>query len=325
MNAIRNHKRNIFRALFMLILVGAAWFFYEELSRHWESLRLEELRLRTGGILIALGLVVAAYSLAAVVWHYGINAHPSSGRMSLKESYAVFNTTQMTKYLPGKVWSYALQMILMQHKGVSISYLLYLNMLIISSLIFSASLFGTLFVAAYSNRIPRVFSIPFSLVMFAAYLGFTFLNGRVFKAVVGLVNRVFGREIVCFELPLPFLLRMQAGLIGSNVLFGFAGYALCYGIGFDIPAEMVFPVSAATLLADTVGFVMFFSPGGLGIREGALFFLLDGVTGKRLAILLPLALRIITMSSDLILGLTGLTLLRHCVGKSEHNIGNRHA
>jgi uncharacterized membrane protein YbhN (UPF0104 family) len=153
------------------------------------------------------------------------------------------------------------------------------------------------------------------------YLGFTFLNGRVFKGIVHLVNRVFRKDIVFFELPLSFMLKMQAGLIVSNVLFGLAGYAACYGMGCDIPAEMVLPVSAATLFADMLGFVMFLSPGGLGIREGAMFFLLDGITGKRIALLVPLALRIITMCSDLILGLTGFVLLRHYAGKRENNRG----
>ncbi|MCJ7786034.1 MAG: hypothetical protein MUP41_19045, partial [Desulfobacterales bacterium] len=101
--------------------------------------------------------------------------------------------------------------------------------------------------------------------------------------------------------------------------FGLAGYAACYGIGCDIPAEMAFPVSAATLFSDMLGFVMFLSPGGLGIREGAMFFLLEGITGKRIALLLPLALRIITMSSDLILGIAGFVFLRKYAGKWRNN------
>lgn len=317
MNPIRNH--NVLRALFILILLATTWFFYEEMKINWESLQWMELRLRTAGILIALALVAAAYFLATVVWHYGVNAHPSGGRVSLMESYAVVNTTQMTKYLPGKIWSYTLQTILMRRRGVSASYLLYLNLLITLSLIFSASLFGTLFVMAYSRRVPGVLSVPVFLAVSAAYLGFVFLNGRVFKGIVQMVNWVFRKDIVFFELPLPFLLKMQAALILSNALFGLAGYAACYGIGCDIPAEMAFPVSAATLFADMLGFVMFLSPGGLGIREGAMFFLLDGITGKRIALLLPLALRIITMSSDLILGLTGFVLLRNYAGKWKNN------
>ena len=319
MNPIRNLNRNILRALFILILLGTTWFFYEGLKSHWESLQLVELRLRTAGILIALALVAVAYFLVTVVWHYGVNAHPSGGKVSLMESYAVVNTTQMTKYLPGKIWSYTLQTILMRRRGVSTSYLLYLNLFITLSLIFSASLFGTLFVMAYSHRAPDILSVPVFLAVSAAYLGFIFLNGRVFKGIVQMVNRVFRKDIVFFELPLPFLLKMQAALILSNALFGLAGYATCYGIGCDIPAEMAFPVSAATLFSDMLGFVMFLSPGGLGIREGAMFFLLDGITNKRIALLLPLALRIITMSSDLILGLIGFVLLRKYAGKWENN------
>ena len=319
MNLLRNRKRILLYASFVLILLGATWFFYEELKGNWESLQLAQLRLRTAGILIALALVAAAYFLATVVWYYGVNAHPSGGRVSLMEGYAVVNTTQMTKYLPGKIWSYTLQMILMRRRGVSASYLLYLNMLITLSLIFSASLFGTLFVMAYSRRVPGVLSVPVFLVVSAAYLGFVFLNGRVFKGIVQMVNRVFRKDIVFFELPLPFLLKMQGALILSNALFGLAGYAACYGIGCDIPAAMAFPVSAATLFSDMLGFVMFLSPGGLGIREGAMFFLLEGITGKRIALLLPLALRIITMSSDLILGVTGFVFLHKYAGKWKNN------
>jgi hypothetical protein len=223
----------------------------------------------------------------------------------------------MTKYLPGKIWSYTLQMILMRRRGVSASYLLYLNLLITLSIIFSASLFGALFLMVYSRRVPGVLSVSVFLAVSVGYLGFVFLNGRVFKGIVQMVNLVFRKDIVFLQLPLPFLLKMQLALILSNALFGLSGYATCYGIGCDISAEMAFPVSAATLFSDILGFAMFLSPGGLGIREGAMFFLLDGITGKRIALLLPLALRIITMSSDLILGLTGLMLLRRYTRNTE--------
>jgi uncharacterized membrane protein YbhN (UPF0104 family) len=319
MNLLRNRKQIAFYALFILILLGTTWFFYGELKSHWESLRWADLRLRPPGILIAFVLVAAAYFLATVVWYYGVHAHPSGRRVSLMESYAVVNTTQMTKYLPGKIWSYTLQTILMRRKGVSTSYLLYLNLLIALSLVFSASLFGTLFLMAYSRRVPGVLSFLVFLAVSAAYIGFIFLNGRVFRGMVQVVNRFTGKDIVFFELPLVFLLKMQAALVLSNALFGLAGYAACYGIGCDIPAEMAFPVSAATLFSDMLGFVMFLSPGGLGIREGAMLFLLDGITGKRIALLLPVALRIITMASDLILGLSGFVLLRKYAGKWENS------
>lgn len=317
MNPLHNRKRIALYALFVLILLGTSWFFYEKLKSHWESLQLLELRLSAPGIAIALALVVGAYFLVTVIWHYGVKAHPSGGKVSLMESYAVFNTTQMTKYLPGKIWSYTFQTILMRRRGVSTSYLLYLNFLITLSLIFSASLFGTLFIMAYSHGVPGILSVPVFLAVSAAYLAFVFLNRRVFKGIVQMVNRVFRKDIIFFELPLRFLLKMQAALILSNALFGLAGYAACYGIGCDIPAEMAFPVSAATLFSDMLGFVVFLSPGGLGIREGAMFFLLNGITGKRIALLLPLALRIVTMASDLILGASGLVLLRKYAGKQK--------
>lgn len=315
MNSRLNRKRILLYALFVLILLGATWFFCEELKGNWESLQLMNLQLRPPGIALALALVLGAYLLVTVIWHYGVNAHPSGGKVSLRESYAIVNTTQMAKYLPGKIWSYTLQTILMRQKGVSIPYLLYLNFLITLSLVFSASLFGTLFLMIYSRRVPDMVSVPIFLIVVAVYLGFVFLNGKVFKGIVQMVNRFFRKDIVFFELPLPFLIKMQAALMLSNAFFGLSGYAACYGIGFDIPADAVFPVSAATLFSDMLGFVVLLSPGGLGIREGAMFFLLDEITGKRIALLLPLALRMITMFSDLLLGAIGFVFLRKYVKK----------
>lgn len=216
MNPVRSHIRNFWRALFILILLWTVWFFYKEISGNWEALQLADLQVRTCGVLIAFALVVASYFLVTVVWYYGVNAHPSGETVSLMESYAIINTAQMTKYLPGKIWSYTLQTILTARRGVSSSYLLYLNLLIALSLIFSACLFGTMFIVAYSRRIPGALSVPMLLAFSAAYFGFVFLNGRVFKVIVQLVNRVFRRDFVFFELPLPFLLKMQAALLSRT-------------------------------------------------------------------------------------------------------------
>lgn len=299
------------RLAFLLIVAGAAWFFFTELKDNWVSLRLAGLRFHAGGMLTALGMVIASYLVAGVAWYYGINAYPSGERTSLGTSMAVINITQMTKYLPGKVWSYALQMFLMEGRGIPRTYVLYVNLLVTLSMLSIAGILGLLYLAFFPHPVvPRILSVPLFCSAAAAYGGLLFLNGTVMQAAVRFFDRIFRTDAEFFEVPLPVLLRMQVWLFVSSVLFGLAACAVCYGIGWAVPAALIFPVSAATLFSDLLGFVMVLAPGGLGIREGAMFILLNDVTGKNIALLLPLAVRAVTLASDLILGVSALILFR---------------
>jgi uncharacterized membrane protein YbhN (UPF0104 family) len=69
-------------------------------------------------------------------------------------------------------------------------------------------------------------------------------------------------------------------------------------------------VGASSLIADVIGFVAFIVPGGLGVRESAMFLVLDGVSLSTLPLVLPIATRSVNMLSDVVLGGLALKLLR---------------
>lgn len=298
------------RLVFLLIFAGTAWFFFTELRANWVSMQLAGLRFHAAGMLAALAMVVASYLAAGVAWYEGINACPVGERTSLGTSMAVVNITQMTKYLPGKVWSYALQMFLMEGRGVPRTFVLYVNILVTLSMLLLAAIPGLLYVALSVHQVPRFLSVPLLCIVAAAYGGLLFLNGRVMRLIVRLAERIFRTNAGFYEVPLPVLLRMQAWLLLGSALFGLAACAVCYGIGWPVQAALLFPVAAATLLSDLLGFVMVLAPGGLGVREGAMFVLLNDISGKNIALLLPLAVRAVTLASDLILGVSAFLLFR---------------
>jgi uncharacterized membrane protein YbhN (UPF0104 family) len=55
------------------------------------------------------------------------------------------------------------------------------------------------------------------------------------------------------------------------------------------------------------------APGGLGVREGIMYAMLAGASTAAVSLILPLALRVVTMAVDVLLGLIGLKLLRQFV------------
>jgi hypothetical protein len=225
--------------------------------------------------------------------------------------------TQMGKYLPGKIWSYAFQMLLLKQRGVPKSYVLYINAFTTISLLLTNALFAFSYIALRSPSIPTSFSVLVAGTLAAAYCAVVLVNGKVAETVVLFANRIFRRPMEFYKLPFATILKIQASLLVTNLLFGLAGCAACYSIGWAVPNDKVLSIASVTLLSDLVGFIMVVSPGGLGIREGAMFFLLSGIAAKRVALLLPLAIRIITMTADLLLWLGAMLLYYTITGKKE--------
>jgi uncharacterized membrane protein YbhN (UPF0104 family) len=90
---------------------------------------------------------------------------------------------------------------------------------------------------------------------------------------------------------------------------------MCFGIGLEVADKRIFSVMSAMIISDVVGFLAVIVPGGLGVREGVMYFLLKGETSGALFLILPIATRIVGMSVDILLGTIGFILLKRLTSK----------
>jgi hypothetical protein len=299
----RNYRSAIATALFFLIVSGSCWFFFNELKRNWTLLSSAGPQYHAAGFCCAFIFVIVSYLFMTLAWRDAVNAWPGSGKITFRDSFSIVNISQIAKYLPGKVWSFAFQMMIMGARSRTIpnSYIVYINLLITLSLLMTSLCISLLYMVLFSVFLPAPVAGLLLCLASAGYFAFVFLNGKFFRIVVLLINRVFRTEIVFYDLPFSTVIKSQCALFVSNVIWGCAGCALCFGFGWAVPSDKLFPVLAITLLSDFIGFITLISPAGLGVREGSMFFLLAGVADKRIMLLLPLALRIVTMISDLVM------------------------
>jgi hypothetical protein len=311
----RFHRTAVLRVLFVLVLSGACWFFFNELKRNWVSLSAAGPQFHAAGFCIALIFVIVSYLFMTMAWRAAINAWPSAGKITFRESFAVVNITQMAKYLPGKVWSYAFQMMIMGPRNIPKSYIVYINIYMTISLLMTSLCIALLYMLLFHVFFPGPVAALLFCLACAGYCTFVFLNGWFFRRIVVLINRMFRTDIVFYDSKFSVLIKSQVALFASNVIWGCSGVALCFGIGWAVPCDKLFPVLAITLFSDLIGFITVVSPAGLGVREGTMFFLLAGVANRRITLLLPLALRIVTMASDLILCAAGFLFFREFVKK----------
>src|SRR5262245_37217662 len=116
-------------ALSLLVVASAVFFFVRAFERNWTAIR--EQSFRIDGLFLSLTFVatVLMMLLATYAWQLSINSFLPSKKLSFRQSIAAFNSSSFTKYIPGKIWSYALQLYWLSDLGISKSAVVYINLL----------------------------------------------------------------------------------------------------------------------------------------------------------------------------------------------------
>jgi glycosyltransferase 2 family protein len=297
-------------ALGLAVIVLIVLFFRSEFARNWEKLKAVSLDLEYPFLTIAFLLILASYLVNTQAWRFGVNLFATGREFSFTEGLGMVNTTQLTKYIPGKVWGYAMQMILVDKKSVSSSVVLYVNLFLALSNVFVSLLVGGAYLATSSFLLPRHLSILIVLALVVVYSFFLLLNNKFFAFFVRIAEFLFKKRIAFCEIGLADIARLQAFTVVNVALFGLSALFCYLGLGFSDPSALAFCMMAGLILADAVGFLVVFVPGGIGVREGLLYLILRERGAESLALILPVALRILSMLVDAALGVIGLAYLK---------------
>jgi uncharacterized membrane protein YbhN (UPF0104 family) len=295
-----------------LIVVGVGVFFWRAVRSNWAEIQAQHFELNRPYIALGFAAVTVANLLGTYAWQLTLNGLSGRRDMTFSRSVATVNTTSLTKYLPGKFWSYALQMYWLSSSGYSKALVLYVNLTNLAVSLLTGVLLAVGFLLA-----AGVFPLPLMagvfLLVAIADLACIFYYGPAFALLARLAKRVLKREIGTFEMPPSLMLRLQGAQLAAQVISGIGGYLVCFGIGYQLDMSTILLVMASLILSDAAGFVFFLVPGGLGVREATMYFLLRGANASSLALVLPLVTRLLYMLADVILGLVALWLLRSSV------------
>ncbi len=294
----------------LLIVLCIAFFFYRAFERNWASLQAQNITPNYVALVASAAMIVVLLLTGTYGWQLAINSLSEGRKLKFLESIATVNSSGLTKYVPGRVWSYALQMYWLASLGVRMSLVLYSNLLnhlisLISCVI--SGLLCLLWVVPPKLFWPLLAVLV--LVVLADLLGMLF-HGPFFRWLLPLLGRLVRRDIQHIEFPFQLLLRLHAVHFVGAVLSGVCIYWMCLAIGYPITRQETPLVVASALLAEVAGTLALIVPGGLGVREGVMYLLLGGASNNLLALVLPVASRLITMVVDLLLGSVSFIALR---------------
>jgi uncharacterized membrane protein YbhN (UPF0104 family) len=298
------------RVVSIAIIASVAFFFYRAFQRNWAEIRAANLTLSYPLLFVAALAMLVCYLLSTYAWHVTINHLSEQRKLRFSQSFSTFNASGLTKYLPGKVWSYALQMYWLGNAGFSKAMVVYANLVNLVISLATSVLFGLLLLPLSTTRLPQVSVLTALVLLLVVELCIILFCSRVLSGLVALANRLLKREVRYFQLSPRFMLKLHVLYLLSAVAAGASSYLTCLGIGYDLEPGDAALVAAASSIADVAGFLAVIVPAGLGVREGSMYLLLSGVSAGSLPLLLPVVSRGVNMLVDIGLGLFALKLLR---------------
>jgi len=284
-------------------------YFYREFQKNWTPIQAAHLELHPVFLAAAFAAVVMTYLLTTLGWLVSVTSL-SANRITFAKSVAIVNVSNLTKYIPGKVWSYALQMYWLEKEGVSKTLVLYVNVLNLGISIVTALILGLCFLVLSPASFPVAVTLPMLLLLVLADLIFLRYGSALIDWLIFFVNRLLRLNLSYFQTSTRLLLRLHAICFAADFVFGLGAYLLSRGIGFEVPLDKVLPVMSSMMISEVAGVLAVIAPGGLGVREGAMYLLLKGPSFEALALMLPLGTRVLGMLVDLFLGGTGFLLFQ---------------
>lgn len=288
-------SKSILKKIGVSLLIIAIFFFMGKvLYQNWSQVPFEKLEFNFIFLILSFVFLFFCFPLGSFIWKLILQSMGES--ITLKKCMGIIAVSQFGKYIPGKVWVFLGRMYLAKRKGISerktvTSMLLQTGLLVISAAIMFLVSFGFCKGTVLPNKIYwALFLIPVGLIV---------LYPPIFTNIINFFLKRLKREII--EIKIGYI-----EILGLLILYCFVW--LFQGIGFYFLIKSFYPVEFAIFLpligtyiiAWLIGFLSFITPGGLGVREGIMSFLLKFYLPFSIAIIVTLLARIWITIGELI-------------------------
>lgn len=298
-------RKWIRRAAVLLVVLIIFLFLGKELWKNWRQIPLEQISFNYWLIIFSYICMFVSFAVYAGVWKVVLAAY--GAKLSVLRSFQILATSQLGKYLPGKVWFTVGRMYLARQfeipERVSItSVVLEIILMVISGL-----MIALLTVAApWAQNFPVKHSL---LALAIIVCGLIVTYPGIFNRLVGLATRVLKRESVQMNLT-------YGGIVVLLLLYSVHWF--WQGMGFFLLIRSFYEIEIAMwplmwglyAAAWIIGFVSFLTPAGIGVREGVMTFFLSFYMPLSIAIIVALLARVWSTVADVLFFTVSLPAVR---------------
>lgn len=279
--------RSLFHKIVSTAVAGTIFYFlFNNLLENYHKLSLYNFDPEYNRIIISYVLLILVLFFNPFGWMKVLSE--LNERMSFTESFSIFYVSQLGKYVPGKLWTYLMQIYMAEKKGIS------KEKTFISSVLFQLISMGTTVVTFVVSLLfwdnfnfsLRVIIVGLFLILILVIIWSGFLN----VMTNFILNKVLKQKIVV-NLSNMTIIHVILILMASWIAYGVAYY---HFINSFYPISVISSIQFSGIYAISwlIGYLSFLTPGGLGIREGIQAYLLSFFLPLPISIIISLACRI---------------------------------
>jgi uncharacterized membrane protein YbhN (UPF0104 family) len=289
-------------------LAVSIWFIWKQISAGYTAISIADIHLDLERLTVTWLCTAAATALGAWEWVLLVNA--LGGDLDLAHGMSIHLTSNLVKYVPGFIWSYAGKAYLTTRHGVSTN-------------IAVLSITGEFVIVYFSGVLLMLLCLPFSGLVswtlgqrLAFQVGAIVLTG-ISIVMIPVIARWSARRGAHAGATLDLLRKtnwsrvafVMVAVLLTWCLLGF-GFSVLYGQvssdGWSHLLRHSFALASALML----GQVVFFAPTGLGVREAVLVALLAMGDTTTWVVILAVVFRIVMMVGEVVCALIALVVSR---------------
>ena len=288
-------------------ITAMVYFFYDQFKRNWDSIKTYHFAINYYYLVASIFVMTIGFLMETYIWQICMN-HYLKKKLGFLESIAFVNTSNLFKYIPGRLWAYTVQIALMAKKNIAKSLVLYVNFVCLLCVIIVSTIYGLYYLLFYLKILPMPISILLFGFLILADFAFIMWNTNIINWLIIKINKFFMRDIQPIKIEKWLILYIQFLYLIAWIPPGISAYFLAKGIGLDVAFSDVLALVSSMSVSWIIGYIAIFTPSGLGVREGIMFLMLKQFSNVKTALILPLATRLVCIIIELLLGIIGILL-----------------
>ena len=269
----RRVPRYAFRALQVAIAIIILWFAVDALRTQWKKSSAQLAQVHPDWSWVALsGLIfLATYGVLLETWREVLRSW--GARLGFVSAARIWTVSNLGRYVPGKLWQIGAMGVMAQRAGVSPiaatgSSILNVVVNLVAGFVVVAAL-GWPLLDLPQIAGGKALAIAFVLIATAVLAALP----RVLPPLVRALGRMTGRDFDIGAFPATAILLSLVGNLIAWVSYGVAFAAFARGIIGTAEGPLTAYI-AVYALSYLVGYLVLFSPAGLGFREASMIALL---------------------------------------------------
>jgi len=257
-------------AIRFAIAIIIAYFIFKRLGTSWREVADSFAAAHYPTMILGMFIIMISFSMPAVAWRkileegYGV-------RIPYFQALVFLFLPALAKYIPGKVWFVAILTYLVKKYNIS-SMTAFTSVILLQACLLIASLILGFVLCDYGQGLL----LSQWGAIFVAFLVLFIVNPNILNFIIYNFLKIF-KPSKRYEFPTLSGWRTIFTIsiyLGSRLLEGFGIAVAAASIYGNSMVSLFREISGAFSLAYFLGYISFFVPAGLGIREGAMAVLL---------------------------------------------------